>query len=306
MAHRPYLVADWGTSNLRAWVLGPDGDVLAAEKFPWGVARLKRGEAARRLAEDIRPSLEAEQLPALICGMAGSELGLAATPYLDCPAGAPEVARALCRLPGDGPPVFIVPGLRCLRPNGDPDVMRGEETKVIGWLALDPARSVGRRALCLPGTHPKWILIRDGRIERFLTVMSGELFEVLSQHSVLRSEADPDDAAAFAEGLKAGALGGSLTARLFAARSKVVGGGGLRADQARSYLSGLLVGDDAAQMPRALGLEPGSVIGLAGEGLLCRPYGQALMGQGYRVEETAGDGPVLAGLKRLHDEALRC
>ena len=131
MARSDFLAIDWGTSNLRAWRLGADGAVKAGLRRPWGVAGLAPGEAARKLAQDLRPALDAQALPAILCGMVGSALGIAAAPYADCPAGTEDIAARLLAL---GDQAFIVPGLRCLRPDGYPDVIRGEETKVLGWL----------------------------------------------------------------------------------------------------------------------------------------------------------------------------
>jgi len=302
LAPGPFLAADWGTSNLRAWVLEPDGSVRDGRKFPWGVAKLQPGEARTILESEVRPGLQAEVLPAILCGMVGSALGIAATPYVDCPVDARSLAGKLHRVSDEGPAAYIVPGLRARRPNGDPDVIRGEETKVLGWLALDPARREGRRVLCLPGTHCKWILIEDGRIERFLTAMSGELFDVLSHYSVLRSDEPADDEAAFDAGLEAGEEVGALASRLFAVRSRVVGGD-MPADQARSYLSGLLIGDETAKMAAAFGLDAASgPVALLGEPHLCRWYQRALGRLGLAVETDAGDAPVLAGLHILFCE----
>ena len=295
-----FLAVDWGTSNLRAWVVGGDGAVLAEERFPWGVGKLPAGEPERRLQESVRPVLNAEDLPVLMCGMIGSTLGMVEAPYVDCPAGLADIARSLVRVPDLEPEVRIAPGLRCERPNGDPDVMRGEETKILGWASLDPERGKGRRLLVLPGTHAKWALLEDGRIERFITAMSGELFDLLSRHSVLRTEDGPDDPDAFLAGARTGAEQGPLAAKLFTARSKVVGGGMPKA-AVRDYVSGLLVGDETAHLPAMIGADDDDgCIDLLGEPALCRLYETALEAQGVRTAVHDGDEAVLAGLTALY------
>lgn len=305
MPQPAFLAADWGTSNLRAWVIGDDGEVAAERRFPWGVAKIAPGDAARLLRDEIRPGLKAENLPAVLCGMVGSALGIAEVPYVDCPAGIGEVAGHMLSLVGEEPEVRIAPGLRCRRLSGDPDVMRGEETKILGWVSLDPARARGRRLLCLPGTHNKWVLVEDGRIVRFVTAMSGELFDVLTHHGVLKAAEDSvDDPAALAEGIARGAEPGPLAAKLFTARSRVVGGDMARAS-ARSYLSGLLIGDEVAGLPAMLGADPGMEIGLLGDPELCRYYAAAFAQRGAACAAHDGDAAVLAGLKALHDSGVR-
>ena len=99
--------------------------------------------------------------------------------------------------------------------------MRGEETQAIGWLAQDAERRKGRHVICHPGTHAKWVLVENGRIVRFITAMTGELFAVLTRHSVLRSDEGPEAPGAFAKGLEAAGDGSALAARLFTARARV-------------------------------------------------------------------------------------
>ncbi len=295
-----FLAADWGTSNLRAWRLGADGTVKGVRRLPWGVAQLRPGEAARKLNEELRPALNAEGLPAMLCGMIGSAMGIAEAAYADCPAGAADVAQRLLQVDDH---TFIVPGLRCLRPDGYPDVIRGEETKVLGWLSLDPKRMAGDHVLCLPGTHGKWVLVRNGRIHHFLTCMSGELYALLSDKSVLRPGAPPSDRAAFEEGLAYGAAEGPLASRLFTVRARMVGpdpGQRLVGGKAASFLSGLLIGDEVSRLPQLLGLAAGSTIGLMGERSLCDLYAPALSLRGLRVEETDADQAVVAGLTSLY------
>ena len=297
MAEAAFLAVDWGTTNCRAWVVDGEGRAGPEREFPLGVSRIEPGSAERLFREQVRPAMTAETLPALLTGMIGSTLGWREVPYLHCPAGAAALAGAL--LEADGPGVRIVPGLRCIRPDGAPDVMRGEETQVIGWLAQDEARRRGVRLVCHPGTHAKWVQVRDGAIERFITVMTGELFDVLSKHSVLKSEDGPPDDEAFDQGVAAAGEGDGLGARLFTVRSRVVGGD-MPKSAARSYLSGLLVGADVAAGPLALGAEPGAEVALVGEAALCRLYERALRRRGVAVTVHGGEEAVLAGLDAIN------
>lgn len=292
------LACDWGTTNLRAWTLDAAGTVLARRDFPLGVSRLAPGEAARVFHDQVRPTLQAGDLPAMLCGMAGSTLGWTVAPYLDCPADAEDLARAVMRLPGEAPPVSLAPGLKCMTPVGTPDVLRGEETQIFGWLAADPARRRGRRLICLPGTHAKWVLVEDGRIRVFQTAMTGELFAILSAHSVLKGPGAPGNVAAFDEGVAVAGSGDGLASRLFSARARVVGAGA-PAETTPSYLSGLLIGAEAASAPALLEAPDADVI-LLGDPELCGWYARALASRGRIAEIHDGEAAAVAGLFALH------
>jgi 2-dehydro-3-deoxygalactonokinase len=294
MAAAELLACDWGTTNLRAWTLDGNGAVVAQQDFPLGVSKLAPGEAARRFESDVRPALDARGLPAVLCGMIGSNLGWTAVPYAACPAGLGDLAKGLTSVADN---VRIVPGLRCEGIAGAPDVMRGEETQILGWLAQHPARREGRHLLCHPGTHAKWVLIEEGRIARFVTAMTGELFAVLGQHSLLKSDAPATDDAAFDEGLAAAGQGDALAARLFTARARIVGGKA-EARSTPSYLSGLLIGAEVASVPKLLGDLPGHV-SLLGDAALCLRYRRALVRTGVAVEAFDGEAAAIAGLFAL-------
>jgi len=290
------LACDWGTTNCRAWTLDAAGAIVGHAEFPIGVGRLQPGEAAARFRDEVRPALNADGLPALLCGMIGSTLGWTVVPYAPCPADLDDLAA---HLHGVEPDVRIVPGVSCPGVTGASDVMRGEETQILGWVAMDPARATGRHLICHPGTHAKWALVEDGRLTRFATAMTGELFAVLRKHSVLRTDDEPGDEAAFAEGVAAAGDGDALSSRLFSARGRVVADG-KPASTTADYLSGLLIGADVAATPRLLGFEPGAPVQLIGDLELCRWYAQALAQRGVASQVCDGEVAALAGLRALH------
>jgi 2-dehydro-3-deoxygalactonokinase len=294
MGQATLLACDWGTTNLRAWTLDDTGGVVAEQDFPLGVSRLAPGEAGKRFEAEVGPALHAAALPAILCGMVGSHRGWATAPYADCPAGLADLAKRLT-LVADG--VRIVPGLRCEGLAGAPDVMRGEETQLLGWLAQYPDRQTGRHLVCHPGTHAKWVLVEDGRIARFVTAMTGELFAVLRQHSLLKSDAPADDDEAFDAGLAAAGQGDALAARLFTARARVVGGKA-SAESTPSYVSGLRIGAEVAAVPRLLG-EAATHVALLGDAALCDRYRRALERIGVAAEAFDGEAAAVAGLFAL-------
>lgn len=306
MSAGAFLAVDWGTTHLRCWVVDARGRPGPRLDLPLGVSRLAPGEAAARFRDEVRPAAGAQGLPAVMAGMIGSTLGWREAPYLDCPADLGALAGALTRIADEDPPVLIAPGLRCLRPDMDaPDVMRGEEVQAMGWVAADPRRARGRHLVCHPGTHAKWIEVVDGRVTRFVTTMTGELFDLLSSHGVLRSDPAPpgaDDDAAFDLGAAAAGEGEALASKLFTVRSRVVGGDLPRA-AARPYLSGLLIGADVAGAAALMGFPPGAEVALVGAPALTARYARVLAARGARTTETDGDEAVLAGLAALHAAA---
>jgi 2-dehydro-3-deoxygalactonokinase len=302
MSKPAFFALDWGTTNLRAWVVNADGSAGPMQELPFGISRIGQGEAAACFHDKVRPALKAEGLPAIIAGMAGSTLGWLEVPYVDCPADAQSLAAQLTRIVGQDPPVAIVPGLRG-QGIGGPDVMRGEETQLIGWLAQDERRIKGRRVVCHPGTHAKWVLVEEGKISRFVTAMTGELFAVMTTHSVLRTDDGPSDDGAFVQGLEAAGDGSALAARLFTARARLVGGGGLKAASVRSYLSGLLIGADVIATPSLLGAQSDTPIALIGDARLCASYKRAMDYMGLAAEVYDGEAAVLSGLRTLFDQS---
>jgi 2-dehydro-3-deoxygalactonokinase len=293
MNSTPILLAcDWGTTNLRAWTLDASGAVVAAKEFSLGVSKLAPGEAAKRFESEVRPAFGAESLPAILCGMIGSNLGWAVAPYADCPAGFGELAKASLEV---APNVRIIPGLRSEGITGAPDVMRGEETQILGWLAQHPERQRGRHLVVHPGTHAKWALVEDGKLARFSTAMTGELFAVLSKHSVLKHDGPANDDAAFAAGLKAAGDGGALAARLFSTRSRVVGGGA-PAESSPSYLSGLLIGAEVAGMTALMNVD---AVALLGDATLCGLYERALSARSIKFETYDGETAAIAGMRAV-------
>lgn len=299
MTPAPALLAcDWGTTNLRAWTLDAAGRVLRDREFPLGVSRLPAGEAAAIFHDEVRPAMAAVSAPAILCGMIGSDLGWTTAPYAACPADGKDLAAALVS-PRDAADVRIVPGLRYIADDGRIDVMRGEETQLFGWLAQHPESARGRRLVCHPGTHAKWMCVQDGRLTAFITAMTGELFAVLSRHSVLRTEGSAEDLDAFDAGVAAAGDGGALAARLFTVRSRVVGGS---ADPASttSYLSGLLIGADIAGSPALLGAQVSEGVTLLGDAGLCSLYQRALAYRGVEADAFDGEAAAVAGLLALH------
>ena len=291
-AYADWIAVDWGTSHLRAWAMA-GGRVRAEATSDKGMGGLAREGFQPALLELIEPWLGAARMAVLACGMVGSRQGWAEAPYAEAPARPLELDPV--RVPGTDPrlDVRIVPGIR----QGSPtDVMRGEETQIAGLLATEPGFD---GIACLPGTHTKWAEISAGEIVSFRTFMTGELFALLSEKSVLRhSVGEGWDDGAFTDAVgEALSKPEMLAARLFSIRAEGLLNGAAPG-AARARLSGLLVGAElAAARPYWLGRD----IALVGAPSLTRVYDAALRLQGAAPRSLDGGAMTRAGLAALHD-----
>jgi 2-dehydro-3-deoxygalactonokinase len=286
------IAVDWGTSSLRVYRLDETGQPLEQRHAPAGLLACK-GRFAEVLAEQLQ-GWDAERV--LMAGMVGSRNGWFEVPYAACPAAIGDVAAGLSELPAGTLPgrrIFIAPGLCDRPPGGRPEVMRGEETQVFGL--IDQLAGAGPHTLCLPGTHDKWVTVENGRIVHFHTAMTGELYAVLTQHSLLGALMDreaPDDEAAFARGVHTSAEAGGLLNHLFSARTLGLFDE-LTAAELPSYLSGLLIGHELNGLA-----PPGGTVHLIGGAALVRRYARALALRGIEVQ-AHGEALTARGLHRL-------
>jgi 2-dehydro-3-deoxygalactonokinase len=285
-----WIAVDWGTSNLRAWAMGPKG-ILAEAQSDDGMGKLARDGFEPALLRLIGPWLGTA--PVFACGMVGSRQGWCEAPYRTVPC-APLDPAAQVLAPALDPrlTVRIAPGLKQTAPA---DVMRGEETQIAGALRLIPGYD---GVLCLPGTHSKWAQISAGEVVSFQTFMTGELFALLSESSVLRHgmEGGAWDDTAFDQGLDdALSRPARIAARLFGLRAEGLIAG-LSASAARSRLSGLLIGIElAAARPYWLGQR----VTLIGAERLSAAYARALGTQGVQADRRSVTDCTLAGLAAL-------
>ena len=238
-----WIAVDWGTTNLRAFAIGREG-ILAQAVSEDGMGRLDRDGFEPALLRLISPWLaEGTVTDVVACGMVGSRQGWHEAPYRAVPC-TPLDAESLVTAPTRDPRIRVrlVPGLKQTSPA---DVMRGEETQIAGALALLPGFD---GVICLPGTHSKWAHLSAGEVVSFQTFMTGEMFALLSQASVLRHgmQGDGWDDAAFDAGVSdALARPERIGARLFGIRAEGLIAE-LSAAAARARLSGLLIGMELA------------------------------------------------------------
>ncbi|HUL33465.1 MAG TPA: 2-dehydro-3-deoxygalactonokinase [Candidatus Eisenbacteria bacterium] len=312
---------DWGTSSLRAYLFGDAGEVLGEKSAPSGVMHLERFRTEDRSDAPRETLFEAalkdlchdwfgecvRRLPVIACGMIGSTVGWKEAAYLKAPVGTGELAQALTAAKRiDGTAVHIVPGICSTGEPGKmlPEILRGEETQVAGILANSDVRGDGGGGdllIGLPGTHSKWVVVAGKRIVSFTTFVTGELYALLTSHSVIAKTekwSEAMDQESFGIGLQlarrrdAEATGGILST-IFSTRSKQVLGE-LKKEQQPDYLSGLLIGEEVTGVERILARDRRSFtdfsrILLAGNGDLCTRYRAGCRELSWPVPEIVGD-----------------
>jgi 2-dehydro-3-deoxygalactonokinase len=287
---------DWGTTSLRAYRLDHAGAVRDKRESKAGILSVKPGGFADELRTIAGDWLDAGETLVVISGMAGSKQGWAEAPYLPCPATVTDLARATLPVPFPATRVRLVPGLKARDADGVPEVMRGEETQILGILDRLPEQET---TLCLPGSHSKWVRVRAGQILDFSTQMTGEVFAALSAHTILARSLHRGAAhhpGAFARGLDRARQGGGLLHQLFGLRSLSLFDA-MPQMEAASYLSGILIGHEVAAALEA-GVAP--PVHLVGAEALTLRYAAALASFGIpsvtQAEDAAARGLFQIGV----------
>ncbi|WP_300973877.1 2-dehydro-3-deoxygalactonokinase [Sphingomonas sp. LHG3406-1] len=288
MWRQGYIAVDWGTTNRRAWRV--EGGRVAEEfADDLGFTSVPPGGFPDEVAA-IRERLG--DLPLLMAGMVGARGGWVPAPYLPCPLDLETLSRSLVEVPGER--AWIVPGASFVDGQRG-DVIRGEETQFFG--AVHAGLCDADALICHPGTHNKWALMEGGRLTRFRTVMTGEMFSILKAQSLIKAwldrEAHPGEA--FAEGVARGLEGRALTADLFTVRARVLLGS-LAEDEVSSFVSGLLIGADLRTGTKGM---PGGEVVVMGRGALTRLYATALTQLGRDNREVDGEAAFLAGTNAI-------
>ena len=333
MTESLFIAGDWGTTHLRLYLFqhhhGQPLTILASQMGP-GVAQLK-SQVDSQVDSQVESNFEQVffdlaghwldkhgPMPVILSGMVGSNIGWHAAPYIDCPASGKQIVAGRTAFNARGIEFSIISGLRTTNPLGTPDLMRGEELQLLGWMgAVDCPENTLKSAqlVVLPGTHNKWALVRGGKIETFVTALTGELYSLLQNHSVLIANTESADFSddIFMQGVKLATTleSGQLLQALFATRSRQVLGE-LSELHASSYLSGLLIGSDVVG---SLALMEKEIVGkeivgkqiaaissivLIGDSALSRCYQLALESVGIKAELRDATEIAVSGYEAIY------
>lgn len=250
-----YIGVDWGTSNFRAYLLSKQGEILDQKSGDKGLKDLKPHQFEQYLLSVITPWFQDGVKPVILCGMVGSKTGWYETSYIPITDIMDKLPLSAHKVNTDYPQLraYILSGA-CQNVEGHFDVMRGEETQIFGYLKQYPDFS---GYIVLPGTHNKWVKVEDGKPQEFSTFMTGELYQILCQHSILGAMVDAGfDQKSFDQGvLQSQSYPMALTSSLFSTRAQKL----LQPSSTlhvSSYISGLLLGQEFAAMQQALQSKP--------------------------------------------------
>jgi 2-dehydro-3-deoxygalactonokinase len=236
-----FIALDWGTTSFRAYRAGADGAVLETRAAPQGILAIQNGAFDEALENHIGPWDKA--LPIMASGMITSRQGWIELPYVACPANLKSIAAAIqAHTSRQGRRIFFVPGISARGGDGVPDVIRGEETQVLG------ASLGGHEYFVAPGTHSKWIEVAGGDITGFATYMTGEVFAILKTHSILARlmTGEANNEAAFERGVRAALKDpGGFLHRIFSIRTLALFNE-MPSGHLSSCLSGHVIGTEIA------------------------------------------------------------
>lgn len=252
-----FLSCDWGTSSFRLRLVETaSGNVIAEERSGTGIAgTYQQWQQTSQPREDFfaavinrqidvlaeRTGIQLQEVPVVLSGMASSSIGMIELPYKELPFSLSGTDLTVHTFGWFN----IISGV-C----SEEDVMRGEETKVVGCAASLPDNSF----LLMPGTHNKHIVVSRGQVVRFKTYMTGEFFDLLSTHSILAASVnsdgmldDPACRDCFKTGLNAGQSGGLLHAAFMVRTNQLLKK--IPPAYNNFYLSGLLIGAELKEVP---------------------------------------------------------
>ena len=286
-----YIAIDWGSTNLRAWWYQA-GECYAHRSSANGITQLQ-GETPAAVFAKVTDGWPAQDIPVIMAGMVGSNVGWKIAPYLPCPIGFSEIAGHLTSV-AEG--FWIVPGLS-VRHAENTNVLRGEETQLIGARQLCPAP-----LYIMPGTHCKWVQADNQQIHDFRTLMTGELHHLLLSSSLIGAglPRQHENDLAYQRGLERGMSTTVPLAALFEIRAAHLLGV-LAQDEVSDYLSGLLIGHEIASMVQYWQPDPTHTITIVGNHLLADRYQRALTSLGYSAQQLDGDHAFQTGIRSIAD-----
>jgi 2-dehydro-3-deoxygalactonokinase len=295
-----YIAADWGNTHARFWLCGDDGAVIDTRAAP-GAKEATSADGGFPAAFDVATAGWPDHIPAVMCGMVGSNFGWVDAGYRDVPILLDTIAADAVRIDHRGRAIAIVPGIKGINAFGLPDTVRGEEVQMLGAAMLSGRTDA---TIICPGTHNKWARVAGGAVTNFHSSVTGELFALLAAQSILVAPGAAlvsADNPGFARGValvrEHSAVG--LETLVYAARGFMLTGD-LAARDTASFLSGVIIGSDLRTGLTAAGGVYDAPILCVCSDKLAALYAVALTGFRRTSQHVAGDDAALAGLNAAY------
>lgn len=294
------IITDWGSSNLRSFLIDQEGQILSSLSQPFGIWRVPRSDMIKIYREVHRDWLrDHPDIVVLVGGMAGSVEGLQSVAYRDCPATLKNLSEMLVPYPpllASGK-AYLVPGIRTLTNDNDVDLIRGEEIQALGASVVTHKEN---GCMCLPGTHSKWLKLRKGAIAQFATFATGEVFDTIRRSPMFASLAPPEnttnDENVFLQGVDRSRSDPRFLHHLFNLRARVISGF-LHSEDIYAYLSGLVIGTEISEVAPTLHVN--QEVQIVGNSMLARRYQLALERCSIPTELVDSELATVQGAIRL-------
>lgn len=293
------IITDWGSSNLRSFLIDKDGHILSSLSKPSGIWRVPRNDLIKIYREIHSDWLtDHPDIVVLVGGMAGSVEGLQSVAYRDCPATLKNLSEMLVPYPPllQSGKAYLVPGIRTLATDGDVDLIRGEEIQALGASVVTHKEN---GYMCLPGTHSKWLQLREGSIAQFTTFATGEVFDTIRRSPMFASLAplndETNDLNVFLQGIDRSRSDPRFLHQLFNLRARVISGF-LQSEDIHAYLSGLVIGTELFEVTP--NLQPNQAVQIVGNSMLAYRYQLAL--ERYAVSTELVDSELATVQGAIH------
>lgn len=292
-----YLIIDWGTSNFRAFLMNDSHQILTTHQQAMGLLHVQNNDFAQALQSVLAPWIgKFQTLPIYMAGMVGSANGWTNVEYVSTPVSLASLAKNIhsFELPW-GAKAHIIPGVKHALSDSSFDVMRGEEVQAFGAmssLAVPASNLAGQTTLILPGTHSKHVTVKHNTVTELKTYMTGELFSIITQYSILGKDL-PDQQKSNDVFLLGVVQSEScdLTNALFSARTHLLFHQ-IAAIHVHEFISGLLIGCE-------LNTKLDSAVTFVGSDNLCERYLLASRALNINANSIDGDTCFLKGMTDL-------
>ena len=296
------LFIDWGTTNFRAYKYDlRKNRVINKIENNKGILNLKKKYEFLDILNKtlIKLKLSKKQF-ILMAGMVGSKKGLYEVPYAQIPASLSNLSKKIIMKFFQGIQVNIIPGLVFKNKNYF-DVLRGEETLAIG--AIEKLKIKKNCYLCCPGTHSKWIMIKNNIIYSFTTYMTGDLYSAISSNTILsqslKEKSKKFSIIFFKKGLEFIKKNNSLISIVFKIRTMDLFNQN-KSFERKSFLSGLIIGLEMNEVLKKIKLSKSRIV-LIASGPLTNLYAVSFKYYKIKYNLVNADECFIAGMKKIYD-----